>query len=125
MWHHRIGENNLLDQIKTQTNLVSIREERVTVESARDLSAMKEICIENFDWAKIPNSLLRIGMNHSKLWFHLQIALTLFNHHTHAKPPLHHIADTELTSLLVPCCAPEAHNNSGGHAQADKMIFIS
>ena len=69
--HHRIGENNLFRQIKTQTNLLSLRKERVTVEGARDRSATKEVCVENLDWAEIPNILLGVRMNHSKLWFHL------------------------------------------------------
>ena len=67
VWHHRIGENNLFNQIETQINLLSFREERVTVESTRNGLATKEICIENLDWAEIPHSFLCIGIHHTEL----------------------------------------------------------
>ena len=125
MRHHRRRENYLFSQIKSQADLLSLGKERVTVTSTWNRSTMQQVCVENFYRAEIPNSILGIRLNHSKLWLHVYIVLTLFNHNSHAKPLLHHIANTELASLLVPCCEPVAHNKSGGRTQVDKMILIS
>ena len=115
-------KNNSFRQIKSQGDLLSFWKERVTVSSTWDRTTMLQVSVENPDRTVVPNSFSRIRLDHSKLWLHLKIALSFFDHDSHAKPPLHYAAYIKLQGLLVPRCAPVAHNDRGGEAKANKTI---
>ena len=115
-------KNDTFCQIKSQVDLLSFGEERVTVSSTWDRTMTLQVSVENPDRTVVPNSFPRVRLYYSQLWLHLKIALSFFDHDSHAKPPLRYIANIKLASLLVPRCAPVAHNDSGGQAKANKTI---